>query len=265
MSRPAALLAALLACLGLLALAPAAGAADAAPREQIVAGLSENQIAITASFSGSSILVFGAVKREAPPAEPPLQVIITLQGPRTPVLVSRKGHVFGLWINTANVRITQAPAYYAIATSAPLSKILSQTDDLRYKITIPRAIRETGVASQASDPHTFIDALIRLREKNGLYAVNEGAVTIEQSTLFRTRLKLPANLTEGLYTARIFLTRNGHVVATQKTDIRVRKIGVERWLFQLAQHQPAVYGLLSLVIAIAAGWLASAVFRLARR
>lgn len=260
-------IAALLAALCLLVLAPAAIAANATPNppEQIVAGLSENQIAITASFSGSSILVFGAVKRDAPPAGPPLQVIITLQGPRTPVLVSRKGHVFGLWINTAHIRITEAPAFYAIATSAPLSQILSHTDDLRYRISIPRAIREAGVASQTPDPHAFIDALIRLREANGLYALNQGAVTIEQSTLFRTQLKLPANLTEGLYTARIFLTRNGQVIATQKTDIRVRKIGVERWLYQLAQHQPAIYGLLSLVIAILAGWLASAAFRLVKR
>lgn len=252
-------------CLAMLAPLAAPAADAAAPSEQIVAGLSQEQISITASFSGSSILIFGAVKRDAPPAQPPLQVIVTLQGPRTPVQVSRKGDVFGLWINTASAKVTEAPAYYAIATSAPLARILSHTDDLRYRISIPLAIRETGVASQVSEPRAFLDALIRIRERDGLYKLDEGAVTIDQSTLFRARLNLPANLTEGLYTARMFLTRDGKVVASQKTDVRVRKTGVERWLYQLAQNQPALYGLLSLVIAIVAGWLASAAFRAFRR
>ena len=256
---------AIFAVIGLF-LAPAvAPAATATPPEQIVAGLSENQVAITASFSGSDILVFGAVKREAPPSQPPLQVIVTLEGPRNPVMVSRKGFVYGIWINTRNVRITEAPGYYAVATSGPLSKILSNVDDLRYQITIPKAIRQIGMASQTAHPKDFVDALIRIRKERGLYALSEGSVQIEQSTLFRTRLKLPANLTSGLYTARIFLTRDGRVIDTRSTDVRVEKIGVERWLYQLAQNRPALYGLLSLVIAIMAGWLASAAFQLIKR
>lgn len=265
MRRASGLALALVAAL-LAAPAGADGAPPAPAPEQIVAGLSENQIAITASFNGSNILVFGAVKREAPvPPGRPLQVIITLEGPPNPVEISRKGHVFGIWINTSRVRVNRAPAYYAVATSGPLSEVLSHTDDLRYRITIPEAIRPVGAASQAADAPAFIDALVRIRKAEGLYVVDEGAVTVEQSTLFRADLSLPANLTEGLYKARFFLTRNGQVIATHETDVLVRKAGVERWLYRLAQDQPPVYGLLSLVIAILAGWLASAAFRLVKR
>lgn len=250
--------------LALLALF-AAGAARAGT-EGIVAGLSENQIAITASYDGSDILVFGAVKRDAPiPPGRPLQVIVTLEGPPDPVEISRKGQRLGIWINTERVRITAAPAFYAVATSGPFSEVLSHTDDLRYKITIPEAIRAIGIAGQAADAPAFVDALIRIRKERGLYEVAEGAVTVEQATLFRTRLTLPANLTEGIYKARIFLTRGGSVIATHESDVRVRKTGVERWLYRLAQDQPPIYGLLSLVIAILAGWLASAAFRLVKR
>lgn len=261
---------ALLLSLGLLAALPAlaqdAATAPAAPQEKVVAGLSENQIAITATFNGSDILVFGAVKRDAPaPGSAPLQVIVTLEGPPNPVDISRKGHVWGIWINTQRVRVTSAPAFYAIATSGPLKDVLSQTEDLRYKITIPQAIQDTGVASQVPDGEAFIDALIRIRKDQGLYVLDQGTVAVEQSTLFHTDIKLPANLTEGLYKARIFLTRNGQVVDVHQTDIRVRKTGLERWLYELATNQPPIYGLLSLLIAIAAGWLASAVFRLVKR
>ena len=48
--------------------------------EEVVAGLSQNRISITANFDGSEIFVFGAVKRQAPPPEDaePLQVVITV-------------------------------------------------------------------------------------------------------------------------------------------------------------------------------------------
>lgn len=260
---------ALILSLGLLAALPAVAetAAPAVPPpEQVVAGLSENQIAITATFNGSDILVFGAVKRQTPPPDgAPLQVIVTLEGPPNPVDISRKGHVWGIWINTQTVRLNAAPAFYAVATSGPLSDVLSHTDDLRYKITIPQAIEDIGTAHQAADAPAFVDALVRIRQAEGLYVVDQNAVTVEQSTLFHADLKLPANLIEGIYKARIFITRDGKVIAEHQSDVLVRKIGLERWLYRLAQDQPPVYGLLSLVIAIAAGWLASAVFRLVKR
>jgi Putative transmembrane protein (Alph_Pro_TM) len=54
------------------------------------------------------------------------------------------------------------------------------------------------------------------------------------------------------------------VVSSYETSIDVRKVGLERWLFVLSRQQPMLYGLMSLAIAIAAGWGASAAFRLAR-
>ena len=106
--------------------------------------------------------------------------------------------------------------------------------------------------------------LIRIRTKNRLYQLSPESVIVAEQTLFRTSVALPANLTEGVYTARIFLTRNGNVVDTLETSIDVRKVGLERWLFRLAHEQPLIYGFLSLFIAVTAGWGASTVFRLIR-
>ena len=46
--------------------------------------------------------------------------------------------------------------------------------------------------------------------------------------------------------------------------IDVRKVGLERFLYNMSRQQPVWYGLMSLVIAIAAGWGASTAFRLLR-
>ncbi|MBL4769067.1 MAG: TIGR02186 family protein [Rhodobacteraceae bacterium] len=233
--------------------------------EEVVLGLSKDKVAITTVFDGSEILIFGAVKREKPiPTGPPLEVVITVAGPSQPVMVRRKAYRYGIWINVDSVGVDSAPAFYAVATSAPIDEVLSDVEDLRQKITINRAIRSVGAPDAIKDAASFTEALIRIRRKAELYQMLEGQVAVDQQTLFRTSIKMPANLTEGDYTTRIFLTRAGKIVASYETSIDVRKVGLERWLFALSRENPMWYGLMSLAIAIAAGWGASAAFRLLR-
>ena len=110
----------------------------------------------------------------------------------------------------------------------------------------------------------FADAVIRIRESEQLYSIRENTVAVDEQTLFRTSIDMPADLTEGDYSARIFLTRGGEVVSQYETTIDVRKVGLERFLYNMSRQQPVWYGLMSLVIAIAAGWGASTAFRLLR-
>ena len=232
--------------------------------EQIVLGLSQDEVAITVTFEWSEIIVFGAVSRTAPPPQgSALGVIITIAGPSEPVTVRRKAQQMGIWVNTDAVFVNSAPSFYAVATSAPITDILREVEDLRHRITIPRAIRSAGAV--VADSVAFTEALIRIRTDQDLYQMRQGAVTLDQDTLFRSAISMPANLTEGNYDVRIYLTRNGTVIDTYMTTIPVNKVGLERWLYNLAHEQAFIYGLLSLAIAIGAGWLASAVFTMLRR
>lgn len=233
--------------------------------EEVVLGLSRDSISISTNFEGSEILIFGAIKREvAIPEGPPLQVIVTVSGPQETLTVRRKERLFGIWVNTDAVEVDAAPSFYAVATSRPWHEVIKETEDLRHKVSIPRAIRSVGAPMTISDAESFTDALIRIRTRNDLYQLNEGTVEVEEQTLFKTAIRMPANLTEGAYPTRVLLTRGGEVVADYETVIEVRKIGLERWLFNLSRQQPLMYGLMSLAIAIAAGWGASAAFRLLR-
>jgi len=236
-----------------------------AQAEEVVAGLSQNRIAITANFDGSEILIFGAVKREDPiPTTEQLEVIVAVVGPSEPITVRRKDRRLGIWVNTDAVEVDAAPSFYAVATTGPLVDILRDTEDLRHHVSIPRAIRSVGAPQTISDAEAFTDALIRIRTKNGLYQQLENQVKLSEDTLFRTSIALPANLTEGAYKTRILLTRNGSVIDAYETVIDVQKVGLERWIYNLAHERPLIYGIFSLFIAIVAGWSASAVFRYIR-
>lgn len=261
--------------------------------ETVVAGLSQSDVLITADFDGSNILVFGAVRREAPPPEgAPLEVVITVQGPARPVVVRRKERRLGIWVNTDAIEIAEAPSFYAIAATGPIDEVLSAEENRRFRVTVPRAIgpaapltagRPGALApgqsgpsgpapaapaptpTQGAESQAFIDAMIRIRTASGVYETTPGGVGFEQDTLFRAEFALPANLTEGLYRSRIFLTRDGAVVDVLVKDISVRKVGLERWLYHLSRREPLIYGMLSVALAVLAGWGASAAFRFLRR
>ncbi|MFA5580978.1 MAG: TIGR02186 family protein [Paracoccaceae bacterium] len=240
-------------------------AALPAGAEELVAGLSQNYVGINASFDGSEILIFGAVRRDSPPPDAaPLEVVITVSGPLVPVTVRRKERRFGIWVNTDAVVLPGAPSFYAVSTTGPLAEVLSPTADIGHRIGLSQAIRPASAENLPEDTPAFTEALIRLRAQDMLYQVDEGGVILDRDTLFRTSIRLPANLTEGRYSARIFLTRDGAIIDQHETAIDVRKVGLERFLFTLAHEQPLVYALLSLAIAMLAGWGASVAFRYIR-
>ncbi len=233
--------------------------------EQIVAGLSQSEVSITANFSGSEILIYGAVKRDAPaPKKPRMEVIVTVEGPSSPLIIRKKERRAGIWVNTSSVQIDLAPSFYAVATTGPIAEILTDTENLRYQVTIPRAIRAAGLDQSSQSASDYIAALLRIRESEGRYRLDEGAVELAEATLFRADVVLPANLTEGDYRVRMYITRGGIVVDTQDQVILVQKQGIERFVHRLSKSQPLIYGLMSLLLAVAAGWGASTAFRLMR-
>lgn len=251
----------LIAFLGLLlAFAP-----QLAAQEEIVAGLSQNRVQITTNFDGSAILVYGAIKRDAGSAQTsPLAVVVTVKGPDTALTIRKKDRVAGIWLNRDSVGITAAPSFYAVATSMSLSQALSETDDLRYKITLPHLIQAIGISGEAENSQDFVTALERIRTAQGRYRVQENSVQLVENTLFRADVTLPPDLVEGNYSVRMFITRDGKVLDEKETTIFVRKAGLERFLFNLAQQQPFLYGLIALAIAALAGWAASELFRILR-
>ena len=240
------------------------GASKALAQEDIVLSMSHDQVSITTNFNGSQIIIFGAVKREIAIPDTPLHVLVTVSGPKQPVQVRRKAKKFGIWINTDTVEVDEAPSFYAVATTGPWSDTISDIEDLRYKISIPRAIRSVGAPQTVSDSQNFTDALIRINKNNGLYALLPNSVTLKDSTLFHTAIDLPANLVEGDYETRVFLTRDQKVISEYNTMLDVRKVGLERFLYNLSRQTPLIYALLSLIVAGFCGWAASAIFQIIR-
>ncbi len=227
--------------------------------EEIVSGVSQSGVSITTNFDGTAIMIYGAAIRDAPAPEGDLmQVIISIEGPPTPLVVRKKERVAGIWVNKGALQIASAPSFYAVATTGEIGDILSPAEDAKYHVTIPQTIR---AVTGGSDSGQYLAALQRIKAASGSYRLSQDTVLLLRQALFRTDIALPANLVEGIYKVRIFLTRAGKVLDMQESQIDVQKAGLERWLYRLAMDQPLIYGVISLLMAMVAGWGASELFK----
>jgi uncharacterized protein (TIGR02186 family) len=248
--RGAAVCGAVLLMLGLIpGLVPGPARADA-----VVADLSSHIIAINSSFTGASVVLFGAT-------DGPADVIAVVRGPDREMTVWRKGKVVGLWVNAESVSFTNVPSFYSVAASRPVGDLLLPGSAALHRIGTGNLKLEPGARVAPDRAKRFTEALIDEQQRAGLFGTEIGKITFLGERLFRATISFPANVPTGTYLVEIFLVRDHDIVGGQTTPLVVTKVGVDAAVFDFATRESAAYGAIAVLTAVMAGWLASLPFR----
>lgn len=237
--------------------------ATRANAEDLVSGLSQDTIHINSNYTGTDIVVFGAI--EAPDlldAGSTRDVVVVVRGPSTNMIVRRKARIAGIWINRDEITLDGMPSYYFSASTRPISQIASSDTLQRYQLGVKNLYPRAMSTSSPPKGEPFRKAAIRDMQRQNLYAQRPNGVEFLSYSLFRVRVPVPANVPRGQYTAEVYLFRNGTVMSAQSTPLFVDQIGLERKLFNFAHHWPLFYGLATVMMAMLMGWLSSLVVRL---
>lgn len=229
--------------------------APALAGETLSAGLSQDSLQITSTFAGSDLTVFGAVSNAVAGER---EIVVVVRGPERVMTIRRKDRLAGLWINTARARL-RMPSYYFVAATGTLAAVAGDDVRWRYELGLDR-LRADAVASDG-DPAPFAAALIRAKRRAGLYAEANHGVEMRGPTLFRVHVPIPAAVPRGTYAVEVYVLRHGAVVARQSTPFFVNQAGFERRVFEFALTRPLAYGLLTVLMVVALGWLSSLLFR----
>ena len=121
----------------------------------------------------------------------------------------------------------------------------------------PNGLRLVPVEAEglaADEIERFRSALIRTRQRNGLFSAEPGTVSFLGDALFRTRIVFPANVPPGDYQVQVLQLADGEVTGAQTSTLEIAKMGIEADLFDFSLHRPALYALASIVLAVTAGW-----------
>lgn len=243
----------------------AAGEA-ALPRETVQADVSTRNVPVTSNFSGTEIVVFGAVdhSRQSSPEAGLYDVVIVVVGTPTRVTARKKSRVAGIWLNTDSVTFDSVPSYYAIAATRPLDEVASpevlKSTGIGFDY-VPMELAKSAEGRTASDIRSFREAIVRLKNKDNLYRTSEYAVAFIGRSLFRATIEVPANVVVGPFETRVFLFRNGELLSRYTARLDLHRQGFDEAVYGLAFRRPLVYGLVMIMLAMGAGMLAAAVFR----
>lgn len=237
------------------------------PPERLQTDVSSRSVPVTSSYSGVEIVVFGAVEhsRKESPQDGYYDVVIVLEGRPQTIISRRKSRVGPVWLNTSSLTLENVPSYYAIVATRPIEEIADSTTLQNLGIGFDRipmtAKTDARSPLRGDEVQAFKEATIRLKQSDGLYAADEYGVAFIGRSLFRAQIHLPPNIPVGPLKARTFLFHDGAFINSVATNVVLEREGVERFLHGYAFNYPVLYGISTVFLAIAAGLIASQIFK----
>jgi uncharacterized protein (TIGR02186 family) len=235
-------------------------------KESVQADVSARNVPVTSSFHGTEIVIFGAVDNSQQPSAESgyYDVLIVVEGVPGRIVVRRKNNVAGLWLNTSSATFDVVPSYYAIASTRPIDEITTEEFRASHGVGFQhlRFMPAFGQpqALSTEDLKEFQQAIIRLKQKQGLYIQDNFRVAFIGKSLFRATIELPANVTVGPFDTRVYLFHDEKLLSQYSVRLNLEREGLERYLHRFAFGSPTLYGLVTVALAVAAGLVASTVF-----
>jgi len=219
--------------------------------------LSKPDVRLDVSFKGSELLLFGARDSQS-------DIIVVVRGPNKDTPVRLKERIAGIWVSGNEVVFEGVPSYYAVASSRQIDELLSPEILSQEKIGLGQLglrVKSAPATMAPAQLDNFKAGLVRNLVAENLYTGEPGKIDLVGKQLFRTDLWFPANVHVGTYVVDTYMVTNGNITTRNSTQLSVHKVGIEAEIFSFARENALLYGLLAILIAGVAGWIANAVFR----
>jgi uncharacterized protein (TIGR02186 family) len=244
------------------AIALASLALVAADKPVLVPDVSARNVEIRYTFAGAQLLLFGAIVYpggRAPTQTP--DVVVVVKGPAESIIVREKQRIAGIWMNADSSRFQSAPSFYAVASSRPITDLVDERTAAIYELGVHNLQLSPGTTALPDRARRFEAGLLDLRRREGLYSEDPHGVEISDGVLYRAAIRIPSQVPVGTYTAETFLVDDGRVLAAATRDIQINKSGFERVVALAARRHSVLYGLFAVILSLALGWSAAAMFR----
>ena len=234
----------------------------------LVIGSDLDEITIGANFSGQDLLVFGAFYSDPSlPRDAKGDVIIEVKGPPQTIQVRRKKSFFGFWLNNTEVTFKEVPGFYYLTSTAEINDEVLAKNNITLLTPQDTQEIEWGKIRMPKDRHDFLNAMKRNKNNLDLFAINNDSAQIDilDGNLFKTNIPIPNTVPIGNYTVSVYLLINSELKKDYEYGFKVKRIGIESMIHNLAINFPLIYGLLAVLLAGLMGWISAEMFRRLRK
>ncbi|MBA3005062.1 MAG: hypothetical protein FP810_00445 [Desulfocapsa sp.] len=219
--------------------------------------LAKTNIKISTFYNGTTLDVAGSL-----PADE--DVVVQLSGPKKDVHLKEKGKVAGfLWMNKTDVSLENTPAVYMVytPTGSTADKFLNPDLGVGYQALV----KDITSNPESADKTFIFGEYVKLMEKSGVYAINEGTVKYGEPNdgmkSFIITLTIPSKMSAGTYKVAALAMKDGVVTSRVTEDLTLELSGLPAAISSMAYGRPLLFGFMAVFIAVGAGLLVGVLFR----
>jgi uncharacterized protein (TIGR02186 family) len=234
------------------------GAGRAAADISLIAN--HEHITIDFFYHGSSVSARGLV-------EPGTDVIVKIAGPEGKETLKQKGKTAGvLWMNVGTLHFEKTPNVYEVYSTRPIEQILTPEEAEREVIGYGALSKHLALepVTSSEEREKWVGEFIKFKENSKLYGGSAGDIKTEPKDGkqgYYIKTEWPFQAPPGDYTVTAYAVRDGKVIEKISKPVDVRQVGVVQTLSNMAKNNGALYGLLSIAMALGAGFGVGLVFR----
>jgi uncharacterized protein (TIGR02186 family) len=243
--------------LTILMLVVYSGNADA----MLTAKANHDHITIDFFYHGSTVGVKGV-------SDAGRDLVIKITSPEGHQVMKQKGKVAGfLWMNVGMLKFENTPNLYEVFSTRKVEDIL--TPEQQKKHTLGYAALadhvEIGPLENAAEKTQWFGEFVKFKEDSNLYKTDFGKIEMKdlpdghQEYFIQTQW--PYQAAPGEYLVSVYAVKDGKVVEQAESHVKVEQVGMVKTLAGMAKDSAALYGFLSVGIALSAGFGVGMVFR----
>ena len=226
----------------------------------ITSSIVPERIAVNSLYHGSRIVISGETEADR-------DIILKISSPEVQTNFHKKGKAGGvLWMNIGGLEFNPVPYVYLIYTTKDINSMLSESQRDVYVIGYDAFRRHVNVSPAANDAEkeNWLGEFIKFKEKEKVYGVFPGTVEIKNSgdkTAYNLFLDWPYEAPPMEYTISVYAVKDGAITDSTEKSLVVEKTGLLKFLSDMAFNHEIIYGIISIIIAVVAGFIVSLLFK----
>lgn len=219
-----------------------------------------DHIKIDFFYHGSTVSVAGN-------ADSGTDLIIKIASPDEHETLKQKGKVAGfLWMNTGTLDLEKVPNLYSIYSTKNIEDILSTDEMDKYVIGYPALNRHIEIkpASNEIEKSKWFNEFVKYKESSNLYKTSSGKITTSSKDgkqAYYILTAWPYQAPPGDYLVTVYAVKDKKVLEKAEAKVQVEQVGIVKIFAGMAKSKAALYGIISIVAALTAGFGVGLIFR----
>jgi len=227
---------------------------------QLTARANHDHITMDIFYHGNEVSVRGI-------CDPGVDLVVKIESEDADISLKKKDKVGGiLWMNTGEEEFKNVPELYFMQSSGELDAIAAPEEQDRYVMGYKALENHAAIepAETQAEKDRWFSEFVKFKEASRLYFTKTGGFEMSSKDGVQSyfmKFDWPYQAKPGDYRVTVLALKDGKVVETANSAVKVEQVGMVKTLSGMAKNKGALYGGLSVIIALAAGFGVGIVFK----